>query len=204
MKIGIFGGAFDPVHRGHTALAESFCSDFSPDLLILVPTANPPHRERCAIASKEDRVQMLKCAFADFDNVRISCIEFERQGKSYTYDTLCALGAQLKEEFPNERIQLFLLVGSDEFLNFHKWYKYKELLSAATVYTAERSAAEKQKMHSYGETYLKGGRYILSDSPAVPVSSSDVRENIRLRQDLSAFLDDKVYKYIESKELYGV
>ncbi|MCD7723082.1 MAG: nicotinate (nicotinamide) nucleotide adenylyltransferase [Clostridiales bacterium] len=204
MKIAIFGGAFDPVHNGHTALAQSCVADISPDLLILVPTADPPHKNLPALASKGDRAHMLSLAFSDFNNVRICEIEFERPGKSYTYDTFFELKDSFEKEFKTKNIEYYLIIGADEFLNFHKWFKYKELLSEVVLYTARRAGASRQDMISYAGKYLGGGNYIISNSAEIPAASSEIRQKIKSGADFSAFLNNKVYNYIESKGLYGV
>ncbi len=204
MRVGIFGGAFDPVHKGHIMLAESCVKDVGLDLLIVIPTANPPHRDGLPVASGEKRIKMLSLAFAEFKNVYISDIEFHRKKKSYTYDTLMELERQNFIKFSPNCDELFLLTGADEFMNFHKWYRYKDILDLVTLYTVARCGVSKNDIYSYAKNVLKSDKYYISDKEELQVSSSEIREKIKNKEDFSHLLNGKVYNFIETEGLYGV
>ena len=140
MRIGIFGGAFNPVHNGHISLAAQAVSMLSLDKLILVPTADPPHKSGTDFAPAKARLDMLSLAFKYFGNAVVSDIEFKRQGKSYTYYTVNQIAAL----YPGAR--LFLIIGQDQFVNFDSWYKWRDILNSVTLFAVARNENSKQIM----------------------------------------------------------
>ena len=197
MRLGIFGGAFNPVHNGHINLAKSYLSSLALDKLLIIPTANPPHRSGAGLASEEDRLSMLSLAFEGVDKIELSDIEFKRSEKSYTYDTV----KELRKTYTNDEI--FLIIGEDQFLMFDKWYNYKELLEEVTLCTAARERDTRQAISDYAQKLL-GGKYscYIADFEPIVLSSSELREKLRAGEDVSAFIPPKVYKYIKDRKLY--
>ena len=199
MRIGIFGGAFNPVHNGHINLAKSYLESLSLDKLLLIPTANPPHKTAVGLAEEEDRLAMLSIAFNDVDRVEISDIEFQRTEKSYTYDTVL----ELRKIYADD--ELFLIIGDDQFLSFNKWYKYEELLSEVVLCTAVREANKREEILAFADKLLNGSsNYYLADFEPIVVSSSEIREKIKKHEDISALVPAGVCKYIKDKGLYIV
>lgn len=199
-KTGIFGGAFNPVHNGHIALARSCFRECSLDRMIFIPTAKPPHKSDVDFACELDRLNMLSLALEDFENVEISDIEFKREEKSYTFDTLTLL----REKYPDD--EFYLIIGADQFLSFNRWYKYREILEMVTLFTAAReNEEEREKMKDFATSLdgLKSDRFVLSLSDVVNVSSSEIRHNIENNLDAASLLPKKVYNYIVQKGLYG-
>lgn len=197
MRLGIFGGAFNPVHKGHIHLAESYIKSLSLDKLLVIPTANPSHRSGADFADECHRIKMLSLAFENVEKAEISDIEFKRTGKSYTYDTI----EQLKKTYKNAEI--FLIIGADQFLSFTKWYKYDEILKEAVLCTAPR---EKDMVHiikDYAENTLQGAEYFIADFEPVVVSSSEIRKLIMNKKDVVSLLPENVYNYIKETGLYG-
>lgn len=198
MKIGIFGGAFNPVHNGHINLAEIYYNELSLDKLILIPTAKPPHKSDEDLVSGEDRLNMLKLA-CESKPYEISLIEFERQKKSYTYDTLL----ELRKIYPDD--DLYLIIGADQLLSFDKWYRYKDILSMVTLCTSAReSEEEKDIIRKKAKELGIEDNYYLSTAPVLRVSSSEIRQAIKSRSDASSLLPDAVLNYIIEKGLYCV
>lgn len=200
MNIGIFGGAFNPVHNGHIHLADNYFSALHLDKIIFIPTSVPPHKTARNLASAQDRIHMLELALSDRENYEVSTIEFERAGKSYTYDTLQAL----KRIYPDSKF--FLIIGADQFMTFHHWYRFKEILEMVTICTSAREdEAEKGKMLDYAKTLDElDGKYYISDQPVLKLSSSDVRQKVKDGQDISFLVPAKVCDYISEKRLYSV
>lgn len=199
MRIGIFGGAFNPVHKGHINLAKSYLESLSLDKLLIIPTAVPPHKTAAELADEADRMNMLLLAFEDMVKVEVSDIEFQRKGKSYTFDTI----TQLRKNYEND--ELFLIIGEDQFLSFDKWYKYEEILSQVVLCTAAREENKRDKISAFAEILLKGkSNYFLADFAPVVVSSSEIRAKLKCGKDVSNLLPEKVYHYIRNKELYVV
>lgn len=201
IKTGIFGGAFNPIHNGHLNLAKKYLEVLNLDRIILIPTALPPHKTDRFLASKEDRFNMLELAISDCEEFEISDIEFQRQGKSYTYDTLCLL----REKYPND--DFYLIIGADQFLTFNLWYRYRDILDIASICTASReNGNQREKIIDFSNKLdgLDKNRFHLLNSDAVEVSSSQVREKIKKGEDVSSLIPEKVYNYIVEKGLYSV
>lgn len=201
IKTGIFGGAFNPIHNGHLNLAKKYLEVLNLDRIIFIPTSLPPHKTDRFLASKEDRFNMLELAISDCDRLEISDIEFQRQGKSYTYDTLCLL----REKYPND--DFYLIIGADQFLTFNLWYRYRDILDIASICTAAReNGNQREKIIDFSNKLdgLDKNRFHLLNSDAVEVSSSQVREKIKKGEDVSSLIPEKVYNYIVEKGLYSV
>ncbi len=200
-KIGIFGGAFNPVHNGHINLAKQYMNELELDKLLFIPTAVPPHKSANGLASEFDRLNMLNLATGDIEKFEVSDIEFKRSGKSYTYDTLI----ELKKIYKNSN--LYLIIGADQLLHFDKWYKYKEILSLVTLCTSAReSEEEKSEMINFAKSLegLDMNKFFILKTPVLKVSSSEVRQKIKLGEDVSNLVPKKVYNYICERGLYIV
>lgn len=198
MKIGVFGGAFNPVHKGHIHLADAYYEALMLDKIIFIPTAKPPHKPDLNLAPSEDRINMLKLAIAD-KPYEISTIELDRQGVSYSVDTLSAL----KEIYPND--ELYLIIGADQFFYFDKWYKYDEILKLVTICTlARENEEEKLKLLDFSEKLGIENSFYLLNAPVFKASSTQIRNGIKAGDDVSALLPNGVMQYIIEKGLYSV
>jgi len=197
LKIAVFGGAFNPVHNGHINLVNHYINLLKPDKLLIIPTANPPHRENNNFVRQEHRFNMLKLAFDFCSKVEISDIEFNMQGKSYTYNTIC----EIKRLYDNADI--YLIVGEDQFLYFDKWYEYRKILDAVTVCTAQRNKNKAQKLKAFAENVLNSKKYIIADFDPVIVSSSEIREKLKNNERVDDLIPEKVLNYINENELYS-
>lgn len=201
MRIGIFGGAFNPIHNGHLTLAESYYESLHLDKIIFIPTSVPPHKTADYLVSQNDRLEMVRLAISDKSSFEVSDIEFHRRGKSYTYDTLLAV----KELYPESEI--YLIIGADQFLTFHLWYKYKDILDTVTLCTSARqNEQEKQELYDYAKSLdgLKKDKYFIADYPVIRLSSSEIRDKIKNGEDISALVPKRVCNYIFEKGLYSV
>ena len=201
MRIGIFGGAFNPIHNGHMSIADNYFRLLHLDKLIFIPTACPPHKTSQYLAPERDRVNMISLAIGDKSGFEISLIEFDRQGKSYTYDTLL----ELKKVYPDD--ELFLIVGADQLLSFHTWYRYKEILEMVTLCTGAREAeSQRAQMISYAENLdgLDMSRFCILEADVIRVSSTELRNRIKRGQSTSDLMPQKVEKYILETGLYNV
>lgn len=193
MKTGVFGGAFNPVHNGHLALAEHYKKSLSLDRIIFIPTADPPHKSSDGLIDGRDRINMLNLCVG---NEIVSDTEFKHSGKSYTYLTLC----ELKEEYPNDEI--YLIIGADQFFYFEKWYKFEDIMSLSTVVTAAREKNQYEKMLKFKAEHPKLADVIVSEFDVVDVSSSQIREMIKNGLDVSNLIPEKVNEYIKEHRLY--
>lgn len=195
-KIGIYGGSFDPVHKGHKLLAENLSKAINADKVIIIPAAVSPFKSG-SFASDEDRLNMCKLAFSE-ELFEVSDIEIKRGGKSYTVDTV----SEIKKLYPDS--ELYLFMGDDMLLSFHKWYEYREILRLCTLVCACRTEDLKKlsEMKIYAQTVLglKENEIIICEKEPVEISSTQIRE--ALKNGKTKFVDDEVYEYIKSRGLY--
>ena len=194
MKTGIFGGAFNPVHNGHLALAEQYKKALSLDRIIFIPTANPPHKSSDGLIDGKHRINMLGLCVGE--NELVSDIEFMRDGKSYTDLTIC----ELKEKYPDD--EFYLIVGADQFFYFEKWYKFEEILSACTVVTAAREKNQYVEMLDFKNEHPKLKDVVVSEFDVIDISSSQIRDMIKNGEDVSYYIPESVNRYIKEHRLY--
>jgi nicotinate-nucleotide adenylyltransferase len=153
-RVGMFGGAFDPPHTAHRALAQAALDQLRLDVLHVMPTGQAWHKAR-TLSPAHHRIAMCEAAFGDLPRVRIDRRETERQGPSYTADTL----AELRAEYP--AATLYLVLGADQLLAFKSWVRWEEVLSLATLAVANRPT-------NIGAQALRG------DAPLTDLSGVDV------------------------------
>lgn len=194
MKIGIFGGTFNPPHCGHIKICKHFSDMLRFDKLLIIPTFIPPHKQSQSLASANERVEMCKLAFDGIENAQISTIEIERGGKSYTVDTL----TQIKNLYPDS--ELFFIMGTDMFNSFNKWYRWQDILSLCTICVARRENDEiiENLYPDYNDKIL------ISETEPFVVSSSEIRERIKAHDSVDGILPEKVTRYINEKKVYNV
>ena len=197
MKIGVFGGTFNPVHNGHIRIAKLYFEKLGLDKLIVIPTNIPPHKTVSDMVDSADRLNMLRLAFEDYPNVEISDIELNMSGKSYTVNTISAL----KAIYPND--ELYLIVGGDMFLCFESWKEYKKILSMCTLCTAPREINEFNALKEYQKKIdPENKNTIILDADVLVLSSSEIRKKIKNGADLDNLLPKKALEYINQKGLY--
>ena len=197
MKTGIFGGAFNPVHLGHIRLAENYLKHLGLDRVIFIPTSIAPHKSSGEFASPQDRFNMLSLATKGKSEFEISDIEFKREGKSYTFDTLC----ELKELYPED--EFYLIMGSDQFLYFNKWYKSEEISKLATICTAARNGEDYKRLVEFKNEnkYLENS--VICDFDVFEISSSKLRKMIKNKSSISEFVPEAVEEYIRENFMYN-
>lgn len=192
MKIGILGGTFDPVHKGHVALGKAAMELFNLDKVYFVPAGNPYHKE-VPVASKEDRFRMVDIALADEPNMFPVDVDLYREGPTYAIDTVDAL-------LHMEKASYYYIMGSDAYLEILGWKDIEDLAAAVTFLVALRSnegdMAWKGFLHSM-PSYLREKTLLFPFKPH-KVSS----EMIRKKGPSKKYLPEAVYEYIEEKGLY--
>lgn len=198
LRVGIYGGAFTPIHNGHVAAAKAFMEQMWLDVLFVIPTGTSPHKQMSAGASDVDRLEMCKRAFEGAQGVIVSDLEIRRQGKSYTVDTL--------RELSGDDRRLFMLCGTDMILSLDTWRDPDGIFSLCyPVYIrreTDESIDEKliAKVTEYRNKY--GKNVVRIKAPAIEVSSSQVRERIAAGEDISDLVPPLVADYIKEKGLY--
>jgi len=196
-NLAIFGGSFNPVHNGHLTLAKNFTNRLQADKTLIIPSNTPPHKSADELASAAARLEMCRLAVSGLPGFEVSDIEINRQGRSYTVDTL----RQLRGIYPCSR--LFLIVGADMLLTLHLWKDYRDILDMAVVCAAPRNRQLADQLFEYAKTRLpKTAQVIIESFPPVIVSSTEIRERIKKDLDVSHMLPTKVQEYIECSGLY--
>ena len=197
MKIGVFGGAFDPIHQGHLRLASEFAERLGFDRVILIPSSIPPHKLRGDMAPPGDRLRMCRLAVQDYPLFDVSDIELRRGGASFTADTLNELAAGMPDA------ELYLLTGADMFLTLGTWNRFDEIAKRAVLCAAPRNGADGAKMREYAEALKnRGARCIIEEIPEFDVSSTDIRRKIQMGESLAGLVPAPVEKYILERGLY--
>lgn len=196
MNIGIFGGAFNPVHNGHMSLANHYVDFLNLDRLIFVPTAFPPHKMNDDLIDGKYRIDMLNIAIEGNRLYSVDDCEFHRSGKSYTVDTL----KYFKNKYPDD--VFYLIIGEDQYMYFDKWYRFDEILKYATVVTAARHRDKFVELCSFKESNYYMRNSIVSDIDVIEVSSSEIRNRIKKGMDISNLVSKKVNEYIKEHNLY--
>jgi nicotinate-nucleotide adenylyltransferase len=198
MKTGVFGGTFNPVHKGHIMLAEYCMDSVGLGRIIMIPTAVPPHKISNNLASENDRLNMCKLACRGKENFFVSDIEIKRQGKSYTYETL----TQLKEIYPDDH--LYTIMGADMFLTLDRWKNPEIIFEKSSIITIPRDEENKHELENFYNKVLKamGANSVILPNPVMSVSSTFIRENLDNFNLISDMLDKGVYDYIIKNNLY--
>jgi len=208
VKIGLFGGTFNPIHMGHLALAENVTNSFGLDKMFLIPSRIPPHKTG-NIIDPEKRLEMVGMV-ADMLGERFALSDYEiaTEGVSYTLKTLI----HFREMFPDDEI--FFSCGTDIFATIGSWYEYDQLFDYVNFIVVSRSMVSFGKMLESVPEKLhdrviienqyageKSGKIILYEMPPVDISSTEIREVLEASY-RKANLPEVVYEYISEKGLY--
>ena len=190
MRLGVFGGAFDPVHSGHLILASECREQLNLDAVWLVPSGTPPHKNPGDLAHAEARVQMLELATAGDPDLVVSRIEIDRDGVSFTVDTLETIIAT------TPGCELFLLLGADSATDLVNWHRPERICELATIGAVNRG-------ETIGESVVEGCHIQQLRMPAIDIASSDIRKRIRKGHGIRHLLPRAVEVYLQEHELYS-
>lgn len=194
MRVGIFGGAFDPPHHAHVALAGAAVVQLHLDRLQVLPTGSAWHKVR-PLSPAADRLAMAHAAFDGVSGALVDDREMRRTGPSYTTDTLQSLRA----EWPGA--EFFLILGGDQAASLLGWHGWRELLDGATIAIARRPGAD---VDAAGPPWRNepGARWCWIDMPAVDTSATDIRDRAARGEDLHPLVPPGVARYIDQHHLY--
>lgn len=189
MKVGILGGTFDPVHKGHIEVGQIVLENFEIEKIVFLPNGNPPHKKN--VLSYQHRIQMINIAIKDLEKFELSKLESNCKETHYTVDTII----KYKYFFPKDDI--YFIIGGDSFETFHKWKDHHKILKMSNLivvtrpnYTLENDMIEyRDKIH-----FLKNLN--------VDIESRKVRECLKNKLNTDCFLDKNVKKYIFENNLY--
>ena len=197
MRVGILGGAFNPPHIGHLVCAQEALAQLELDRVVFVPVGVPPHRELEYDPGAEARLELVELAIAGDERFATSRIELEREGPSYTADTL----AQLAAESPDD--EHFLILGGDQAAALASWHEPEKVLERATVVVFERVHWGRNAIVIKIGRLRGAERVRYLDMPLIQVSSSGIRRRVREGLPIRYLVPDPVADYISSHDLYG-
>jgi nicotinate-nucleotide adenylyltransferase len=198
MTLGVLGGTFDPIHLGHVAAAEAAQHTLSLDQIVIVPSHLPPHRIDPTSASAEDRFAMAALAADRFGWIA-SRLEIDREGPSYTYDTLVALD--------KSGTQNFFITGADAFAEIATWSRYPAILDLANFVVVSRPGITLDSLRervpsAFTPRPAAKTRVILVEARTPDVSSTEIRRRARAGASLSGLVPESVADYIHTHGLY--
>lgn len=217
---GLFGGTFNPIHRGHLHAVEAVRTKFPLDRIYLIPSALPPHKQVDNLAAAGDRIEMIRRAAAHLEHLFVSDMEVSRSGPSYTIDTVSDYQARMPDD-----TRLYLIMGVDAFLEIHTWKSYQELMAKIPFIVLSRPAGQRRQADldlSVIENYLKRTFHepyafsaekscflhdtrpsiYLIDIQPLDISSTEIRSRIKQGRSVKTLLPEPVYSFIKTRGLY--
>lgn len=199
-KIGIFGGTFNPIHKAHIHIIESFLSQIDPDKCFLVPANISPFKQDESKSEQDIQhiINMLDLIVANIDKLEISDFEIINNEISYTYRTV----KHFKNVYPDA--ELYLLIGGDHVRNFVKWKNWEYIIENARLCIAGRpkTFSDEDKAEFDLKFTNRNLDPIWLDSDEIEISSSFIRESVKIGNDVSSLLHQKIYDYIKKHKLY--
>lgn len=198
MRVGIFGGTFNPVHLGHTALASYVCNLGLVDEVWLMVTPQNPFKQDARLLDEATRLQMAMLAVEDFPRLRASDFEFHLPRPSYTYITL----QELEKAYPDNTFSL--LIGEDNWQKFGQWRNSAEILTRYPIIVYPREESDSQRVYESTslQVYESTSLRVYEPAPLYPVSSTSIRTAIAAGEDVSQWLDPRVNELIRQLHLY--
>jgi len=192
MTTGLLGGAFDPPHLGHVALAKAAIAHFELARLVVVPVGNAPHKE--LVLPAETRFRLAHAAFREMPRVVFSRIDMERNGPAYTIETV--------KYAEKEWSDVIFLIGADQFLDFPGWKDPNEILQHARLGVATRPGVSERKLKATLKQLAQPERVTFFEIPELPISSTDIRRRIAADEPYEQFVPVAVADVIDELGLY--
>ena len=198
MRLGILGGTFDPPHVGHLILAEEARRALELEQVLFVPAGAPWRKAGRELSPREDRLAMVQLAVGDSPHFAVSILEIEREGPSYTAETLAALHQQLPDDS-----EIFFIVGQDSLADLPNWRQPQRIISLARLAVAVRTDWEAAKADAL-EKEVPGisQRLVWLDMPRIDISSTAVRDRVRQGLSIRSWVPPAVEEYIRQHGLY--
>lgn len=197
-RIGIMGGTFNPIHFGHLLLAETAYYQFELDKVLIMPNKNPYYKKLTNSVTEKDRVEMVRLAIEDNENFRLSEEEINRDGVTYTVETLQNLTRK------NPDCEYYFIMGADSLYHIESWKDPEKILSMAVIVVAGRGGGPSSALRSqieYIENKYEARIYALN-APSLEISSNDIRRRVRGGESIRYLLPKKVEEYIYENHLY--
>ena len=200
-KIALFGGTFDPIHRGHTIVAASAAEQIRAEKVIFIPASRSPHKQLLPLANAEARIEMITLAIAANSNFAVSNCELKRPQPSYTLDTVKSFQTQYGSD-----VELYFLVGADAVKDLAAWYKIGELIDLCNVAVMHRAGVRPPDFTEFsnvlGTKRAKKLQQDMISTPLISINGSEIRRKVALGEDISDMVAPRVLAYIEKNRLY--
>jgi nicotinate-nucleotide adenylyltransferase len=197
VRVGIYGGVFNPPHHGHLIAAQEAHAQLGLDVVVWIPVGDAPHRQIEQDPGAEARFEMVEMATAADERFEVSRIEIDREGPSYTVDTL----RELHERGPDD--ELFLILGGDQAAALPSWHEPAEVMSLATVAVFERATTSFNSIRITLAHFPGGDRLRFLQMPRIDISSTMVRRRATAGKPIRYLVPDKVAHFIGAQSLYG-
>ena len=194
-RVGVMGGTFDPIHHGHLVAASEVAHRFELDEVVFVPTGQPWQKQDRTVSPAEDRYLMTVVATAADPRFRVSRVDVDRLGPTYTVDTLRELRAEYVEE--GVAVELFFITGADALAALLEWRDAEALFDLAHFIGVTRPG------HDLAATGLPDGSTTLVEVPALAISSTECRDRVRAGAPIRYLVPDGVEAYVAKRGLYG-
>lgn len=191
VNIGLFGGTFNPIHNAHLKVAQTALEEFGMEKIIFIPSKMPPHKNDSNIPKPKIRYEMVKLAIQDNPNFEISSIELDREGPSYTIDTI----EKMEEKYDG----LAFIVGADNLIKIRTWKEPEKLLSSCPFLVAPRRGYTEE---DFKDSYFQDKEIEFLNMEEIKISSTEIRKAYKKGLPIDNFVPNKVKRYIEEKRIY--
>jgi nicotinate-nucleotide adenylyltransferase len=197
-RIGILGGTFDPIHHGHLVVGENCWFQLGLDVVLFVPAGDPPHKRGRAISPAVDRIAMVEAAIRDNPHFRLSRVDVDRPGASYSVDMVRALQAEYGKD-----TSFFFIIGNDSLVDLPSWRDPASLLELCQVVAVNRPGYPPFDLTRLdGIVPRAGERIILLEVPSFDVAATDIRARVADGRPIAYLVPEGVRRYIEATGLY--
>jgi nicotinate-nucleotide adenylyltransferase len=193
----LLGGTFDPIHVGHLIVAEALKFRLGIDHVVFLPAANPPHKTGQYLAPAADRLEMIRLSLCGADGFSVSQLDLRRSGPSYTADMLTEIRAGV-----SDATELYFLMGMDSFRDFPRWYRPGTIGTLARLGVARRPGVDVSVIDVEQQVPETSGKIEIVNVPLIDISSSDIRERVRINRPFRFHVTPTVADYIIDHGLY--
>ncbi|MHC4065064.1 MAG: nicotinate-nucleotide adenylyltransferase [Planctomycetota bacterium] len=200
-RIALFGGSFNPIHMGHLIVARSVGEQLRLDRIIVLPSATPPHKTAAALLDPKHRAAMVELAIAGEPLLELSDYDLNREGPSYTVETV----AHFREELGLD-VLLHWIIGADSLAELTTWYRVRALVDSCRIITAARPGWERIDFDvlrtRLSEEHIASLQAGLVETPRIDISATDIRRRARAGRSIRYLTPDSVCQYIADHGLY--